>query len=203
MSEILAEKKLENLEKYSSSFTFTTAKGAGLSAYQLKKAITDGKVKKVGEDGYLFSGYLEDELALISQKFSRGIFSGVTSLQLYNLTDEMPWECYMTFPKGYHSSTKSFAEKHIRAKIRSGKYYDEGISVARTSNDNPVRAYSVERALLDAWEDESIEIYVKNDACKKYLEYYYSQQSFTELIRLKQLLYPNSTLIKVLEVIRQ
>ena len=126
------------------SFTFGTARRYNVSAYQLEKSISQGVLTKLSIGTYVVSGYLEDEMSIISQRFSRGVFS---------------------------------------------------------QDKNKISIYSVERALLDAWNSPNTQLYVKNDAAKRYMQR--KDRNYQELLTLERELYPKSTLSEVLEVIAQ
>lgn len=183
------------------SFTFGTARRYNVSAYQLEKSISQGVLTKPSVGTYVVSGYLEDEMSIISQRFSRGVFSQETALAFYDLSDEMPWRYTMTFPRGYHAAPNALKDNHIHAQYRTGRYYSAGITTKLTADKNKISIYSVERALLDAWNSSDTQLYVKNDAAKRYMQR--KDRNYQELLTLERELYPKSTLSEVLEVIAQ
>ena len=124
-----------------------------------------------------------------------------TALAFYDLSDEMPWRYTMTFPRGYHAAPNALKDNHIHAQYRTGRYYSAGITTKLTADKNKISIYSVERALLDAWNSPNTQLYVKNDAAKRYMQR--KDRNYQELLTLERELYPKSTLSEVLEVIAQ
>lgn len=184
-----------------SSFTFGTAKRFGVSAYRLNRAIDQDILMKSETGIYVKSGYVEDEMSIISQRFSRGVFARESALIYYDLSDEMPWRYTMTFPMGYHAAPGSLRKHFIRAQYRTGRYYSAGITTQLTPDGNKIQIYSLERSVLDAWNNDSTQPYIKNDAAKRYAER--QDTDYGALLDLEGELYPRSTFSKVLEVLVQ
>ncbi|WP_044011487.1 type IV toxin-antitoxin system AbiEi family antitoxin domain-containing protein [Paucilactobacillus wasatchensis] len=194
---------LKRLEHDFPTFTYKTAQQYDLSKYELHELSNDGTIYKIDRGVYIFPGYLLDEFSLLSQRFSRGVFSLISALIIHNLTDEMSLHYDIVFPQGYHPATGTLKENNIRARYLSKKYYSLGITTKKTENASTVRVYSVERTLLDVWESNEIEPYVKNEALKRYLSTEVNATQIKSLNKLKDELYPSSTLLKTLEVYSQ
>lgn len=195
------ETALSTLMDQYSSFTYGTANRFGVSRYQLNKSIDQGVLDKSETGIYVKSGYFEDEMSIISQRFSRGVFDCESALSFYDLSDDMPFQYTMTFPRGYHPTAQSLKKHFIKAKYRSGRYYSAEITTQLTDFGNEIQIYSMERSLLDAWNNEMTQLYTKNDAVKRYAER--PDADYTKLLNLERELYPRSTLSKVLEVLVQ
>lgn len=194
---------LTQLERDFPTFIYKTAQRYGLSKAEIHELSADGTIEKIDRGIYAFPGHLLDEFSLISQKFSRGVFSLVSALIIYDLTDEMPLHYNLTFPQGYHPSTASLTKYHIKARYLSKNRYSLGIKTGQTENGGTVQVYSKERTLLDIWESKQIQPYIKNDALKKYLASSPNANMLEDLTEIKNKLYPNSTLLKVMEVYMQ
>jgi predicted transcriptional regulator of viral defense system len=189
------------MDQYS-SFTFGTANRFGVSRYQLNRAIDQGILDKSETGIYVKAGYFEDEMSIISQRFSRGIFDRESALIYYDLSDEMPFRYTMTFPRGYHPTAQSLKKHFIKkAQYRTGRYYSAEITTQLTDFGNKIQIYSLERSLLDAWNSETTQLYTKNDAVKRYAER--PDGDYNKLLKLERELYPRSTLSKILEVLVQ
>ena len=194
---------LAQLEHDFPTFIYKTAQEYGLSKDKIQALTNDGTIEKIDRGVYIFPGYLLDEFSLISQKFSGGVFSLVSALIIHDLTDEMPLHYDLTFPQGYHPSAASLKKYPIKARYLSKNRYLLGIETSRTENSGTVQVYSKERTLLDTWESKQIQPYIKNDALKKYLASSPSAEKFKSLTKIKDELYPNSSLLKVMEVYMQ
>ena len=189
------------MDQYS-SFTFGTAKRFGVSRYQLNRAIDQGILDKSETGINVKAGYFEDEMSIISQHFSRGVFACESALIFYDLSDDMPFQYTMTFPRGYHPTPQSL-KKHFIKKVqyRTGRYYSAEITTQLTDFGNEIQIYSLERSLLDAWNSDTTQPYTKNDAVKRYAER--PDGDYNKLLKLERELYPRSTLSKILEVLVQ
>lgn len=194
---------LAQLEHDYPTFIYKTAQEYGLSKDEIRELSTDGTIEKLERGIYIFPGYLLDEFSLISQKFSRSVFSLVSALIIHDLTDEMPLHYDLTFPQGYHPSAASLKKYSIKARYLSKKRYLLGIETGQTENGGTVQVYSKERTLLDVWESKQIQPYIKNGALKKYLANSPAANKLKDLTEIKDKLYPNSTLLKVMEVYMQ
>ncbi|KRK13268.1 hypothetical protein FD51_GL001471 [Lacticaseibacillus zeae DSM 20178 = KCTC 3804] len=187
------------LEKHH-TFVSGTASRYGVSSSMLTQAIKNGRISREARGVYIEDGYTWDDFAILSQRYSRGVFALETSLYLFGLTDLMPNRFVMAFPYGYHHSR--LEEHGIVPIYYVSSRYSPGIVSVETPHMNIVPTYSVERTLLDVWERPDIAPYTRNEAFKNYLDDYgQDNRSYEKLVKLKDQLYPHSNLTKLLEVL--
>lgn len=194
---------LAKLEHDFPTFIYKTAQQYGLSKSKIHELTSDGAIEKIDRGIYIFPGDLLDEFSLISQKFSRGVFSLVSALIIHDLTDEMPLQYNLTFPQGYHPNAASLNKFHIQARYLSESRYSIGITTSKTENGGTVRVYSKKRTMLNIWESKQVQSYIKNETLKQYLASAPDATLIKNLTDMKNELYPNSTLLKVMEVYKQ
>ncbi|BAN75246.1 MULTISPECIES: type IV toxin-antitoxin system AbiEi family antitoxin domain-containing protein [Lacticaseibacillus] len=193
-------KGLDSLLADYHTFVSGTAAQYGVSSSMLTNAIREGRISREARGVYVENGYTWDDFAILSQRYSRGVFALDTALFLYGLTDQIPDRFIMAFPRGYRNPRLS--EHWIVPIYYVPNRYFPGITTVETPNMNFVRTYSVERTLLDVWERPDVAPYTRNEAFKNYFdEYGQNNASFERLLKLKKQLYPHSDLTKLLEVL--
>lgn len=101
--------------------------------------VKSGSLTRFGRGLYSINDVWEDELYMLQQKYSRGIFSHDTALYLLGYSDRTPSSYTMTFPRGYNSPC-----------------------------NNPVRVYNLERTLCDILRGSGSDIQIINSAMKQY-----------------------------------
>lgn len=193
------EDRLEKLQHHYTTFTYAIATQFGLQASELSRAVNDNMLERPERGIYVFPGFFADDYAVLSQRFSKGVFSGVTARVLYDLTDEFPWHMEMTFPQGYHHL--DLAKYHVKAKYQVPDRYLLGITTTKTEDDNDVRIYSPERTLLDTWERKDVTTETKKQTYQNFLKVYgRNSERVAQLAMLQEQLYPRSTLMELMAV---
>lgn len=127
-----------------------TAKDAallGIPCRALFDCVKDGTLLRDNRGVYIVPDHFSDEFLTAQYKYPKGVFAFNTALYLWGLSDRVPLQLEMTFPKGYNTSAAK--KSGIACKILVQDRYGEEISTAKTPCGNPVRAYGVERTLCD------------------------------------------------------
>ena len=79
------------------------ARKLGISATTVQRLVNQGMLMKVDRGYYVETGHgIDDLFCLLQQRFSRGIFSHETTLDIYQLSTNMPNFIHLTFPHGYN-----------------------------------------------------------------------------------------------------
>lgn len=191
---------LNRLTNQYSTFTFATAKRFGVTQAMLQKAERHGDLRRTERGVFVVTGFQSDAFSLLSQRFSLGVLSGTTARQFYDLSDELPAYYEMTFPRGYHNP--SLARHHVRPRYQISQRYQLGIEDAPTLTGNPVRVYSIERTVLETWEDKNVDVEVRQQTVQEFIRRYgQDYHRLAEVVRLAAVLYPNTGLIATLEVL--
>ena len=182
------------------TFVSGTAKRFGVSSSTLNQAVKNGKILREARGVYVENGYTWDDFEVLSQRYTKGVFALDTALFLHGLTDQLPVRFIMAFPHGY--SNPRLAEHGIVPIYYVPDRYFPGITSVQTPNMGLVPAYSVERTLLEFWERSDVAPYSRKEAINNYMyEYGNNVNSYKRLKKLKEQLYPQSDIFKLLEVL--
>ena len=112
----------------------------------LSKMVKEGKIVRIERGKYSSSNKDYDEYFIFQAKYSRCIFSYNSALFIHGLTDKIPVKKEVTVYKGYNNN--NIKEK---ASIRNveKKYYEIGITNAKTMFGNDIKVYNMERTICD------------------------------------------------------
>lgn len=119
----------------------------GILRGNLKKLVDEGKLEKTARGVYILPEIWEDEFVNLQARFKKGIFSNVTALFLWDLTDRTPNRYDMTFPHNYNlTNAKNEGVNCSRVKQ---EWYLEGKTQTESPGGNKIVAYNMERTLCD------------------------------------------------------
>ena len=113
------------------------------SAYQIEKAIKDGKIYKI-EKGIYSDIPSVHHLAIIMKKYPYGVFTSYSAYYFYNLTDVIPNKIYL--------STNRNATTINSTKIQQVRMKDELYDLGKTQINYEgikINIYDKERLLID------------------------------------------------------
>ena len=191
--------KIHRMLKRSTNGTLMTAEvsAAGLSRAQLKQLVDLGEIYSYSRGIYVQANAWEDEMFLLQQKYSRGIFSGETALYLFGYSDQTPSVYAMTFPQGYN--TPSLKEEKIFIKRVVLKNYSLGITEVNSPSGNKIKVYDIERTLCDIMRGNDGNIQLIGKAMKKYVQS--KEKNFQKLIGYAEKLRVKPKILNYLEVL--
>ncbi|MCZ2352227.1 abortive infection protein, partial [Enterococcus faecium] len=107
----------------------------------------------------------------LQQRFSRGIFSHETTLDIYQLSTNMPKFIHLTFPHGYNVDRSITKEQQLQFHFVKKEVYELGKVEGTSFQGNPITMYDKERTLCDIWNPRyEIEYEMKLEALKEYME---------------------------------
>ncbi|GEK05579.1 type IV toxin-antitoxin system AbiEi family antitoxin domain-containing protein [Schleiferilactobacillus harbinensis] len=182
-----------------STFTAGTASRCGVSSSMLQTAMMDNKIVREANGVYVVVGTETDEYSLLSQKFSRGVFSQETALILHGLTTEMPLTFQMTFPRGYNNS--DLDKWRVSARHLIPERYALGIETIQSPSGDPIKVYDPERTLLDIWNDPDIGSNIKYEAVDNYLASHPGIEENLRMEKYAEMLHSASDLFTVMAVL--
>ena len=140
---------------------------AGFQRRVLSELVRDGKLYRVERGVYALPDTWEDEMYLLQNRFSKGIFSHGTALWMHGLSDRTPLAYTMTFQRGYN--TGGVKNVGVTAKTTLPELYDLGVVEMQSHFGNPIRVYDKERTLCDIVKGNSTgDISIVNAAMKTY-----------------------------------
>lgn len=139
-----------------------------------------------------------DELHILQKRYTRGIYSHETALSLWDMTDIIPMEYLMTFPRGYNNpNLKSLG---VKIKFTPEEHYEIGKTTIKTTFGNDVIVYDRERTLCDLFHtrhkaDKSVVL----DAIKRYTQS--DDTDYQKLMRYAKLFKVDDKIRPYLEVL--
>lgn len=141
----------------------------GVSFYQIKKLVEDGRLVKIERGLYASPDSWEDGFQILQHRYSKGIFSGYSAMYLQQMCDFIPPKYYMTFPKGYN--TRSLSKETDRLDIcrTVPELYSLGVTETMSPYGNRVRTYNRERTLCDILRGKGIDPEFTKQAFRNYL----------------------------------
>ncbi|MGM0110137.1 hypothetical protein IGI52_000433 [Enterococcus sp. DIV0187] len=123
----------------------------GISASTVQSYVKSGRLLAIERGFYVLDGHGIDELFLQQSRFSRGIFSFETALDIHKLTENMPAAIHLTFPKGYNVSREVMRAQNLKFHFVSKEVFELGKIEGRSFQDNLIYLYDKERTLCDIW----------------------------------------------------
>lgn len=148
--------------------TAAQAKALGVQGARLSEAVRAGILVRVARGVYCLSDVWEDEFAIASMRFPKGVISHGSALYLHDMTDRTPERVTMTFPRGYNAT--SARGEGVRVKSCQASLIDLGKVELLTPSGNRVVAYDLERTLCDLLRGTaSPDVQLVNPAMKAYV----------------------------------
>lgn len=138
----------ENILDINQGFiTFSQVKKAGIPYSIIKKKLDSGELEQDERGIYRRPHIYIDELYTLQYRYPKGVYSLETALWLHGLSLTVPFEPVMSFP--YGTNTKLIKEAGIKPIILRSNY-DERILEVKTPGGQMVRAYEIERTLVES-----------------------------------------------------
>ena len=153
-------------ESTAECFSASQARACGIHGQVLRDLVESGELHKVSRGLYSFDEYWDDDLFIIQNRFSKGIYSHDTALYLLGYSDRTPSRYDMTFPQGYNS--KNFKEYNLNVRHIKSDNYDLGITTVLSPMGNEIKVYNLERSLCDVLRGSGCNVELINSAMKKY-----------------------------------
>lgn len=162
------KEKMEKLLASSDNGVITAKQltDAGIHRGMLAEYTENGQLTRYGRGLYIKDDVWEDDLYLLQQKYSRGIYSHDTALYLLGYSDRTPARYTMTFPQGYN--TPSLKQENLIIKRALPEIYSIGIIEILSPSGNPICIYNLEKTLCDIVRGSGSDIQIVNSAMKRY-----------------------------------
>lgn len=197
---VMAKKgKNQNIIKPPANGILTAAMvtAAGLHRSVINKLLQKGEIYSFSRGLYVYSDAWEDDFYLLQKKYGRGIYSHDTALYLHGFSDRAPIQYKMTFPKGYNSL--SLKKENISIVRVSKDNYFLGVTTIKSPCGNPIFVYDIERTLCDILRGSGSEIYIINEAMKKYVSS--KDKDINKLLEYAQKLHVKNKILHYIEVL--
>ncbi len=170
---------------------------SGGDRHDIKKYVEDNSIVRVGRGLYQIADQWEDELYILSLKYSRGIISHETALYIHGFTDRTPSIYTLTFPRGYNAP--SLKNENVQIKRVKKENYNLGIIDGKSFYGNPVRLYNIERTLCDIVRGEGSDIQIVLDAMKRYAKY--ENKNINLLFEYAEQLHVKKKILRYMEIL--
>lgn len=146
------------------------ARSRGISASTVQSYVKSGKLISIERGFYVLDGHGIDELFLQQNRYSRGIFSYETALDIHQLSENMPSAIHLTFPKGYNVNRKEVRMQNLKLHFAPKDVFELGKVKGLSFQDNVIHLYDMERTLCDIWSPRFDMAYdLKLEALKNYM----------------------------------
>lgn len=185
------------LESTDGTITAEQVAKAGLHGSILQELVARGELHLFGHGLYAKSAAWEDEIYLLQQRYSRGIYSHETALYLQGLAESAPVNWTMTFPKGYNAP--SLKTKNVIIKRVVPENYADGIIEIPSAHGNPLRVYNIERTLCDIVRGSGSDIQIVNYAMKQFAAS--KSKDLSRLMRYAEQLRVKPKVLRYMEVL--
>ncbi len=103
-------------------------------------------IEKISRGIYISTNAFEDSYFSFQQKYKKAIFSHMTALYFYGMTEEFPYNYTVTVPQNYHVET---VNEKCNVFYVSDDIYELGVTEVKTPSGNKVRVYDKERCICD------------------------------------------------------
>ncbi|MGK0607100.1 type IV toxin-antitoxin system AbiEi family antitoxin domain-containing protein [Enterococcus gilvus] len=164
-------KKLDKLlKKRDGNLSMKEARLEGINPSTVQAYVKSGKLLAIERGFYVLEGHGIDELFLQQNRFSRGIFSHETSLDIHQLSENMPSAIHLTFPRGYNVNRDEMRAQNLKFHFVPKEIFELGKIMGVSFQDNPIYLYDKERTLCDIWSSRfNMAHDLKLEALKKYM----------------------------------
>ncbi len=140
---------------------------AGFPHMRLLRGMKSGELARVGRGVYMSPGELDDVMHVAQLRRPQIVFSHDSALVLHDLTDRYPFSHSVTVPTGYN--TKLLVRDGFTVFSVKRKLYEMDIIRTETPIAHAVRAYSLERTVVDCVRSRSrMEAEIVTEALKRY-----------------------------------
>lgn len=153
---------------------------AGIHRQVLYNAVKKDLLVRVSVGVYVSPNSMDDEYFSLQNRCPKGIFSLLSSLHLYGLTDVIPERISMTFPQGYNYM--HLRKEGVECHVSNLDKYPLGIDEIESKCGRKIRCYNKERTLCEILNPKyQMDIRVIADAFKAYSKS--SDKNLNELIK--------------------
>lgn len=143
------------------------AVNAGISKSIFYKYIKEHNFEQVSHGVYVSTDAWTDTMYVLSLRCKQAVFSHETALFLHDLTDREPVQYSVTVKTGYNPS--KLKTDGIKVYTIKKELYEIGMTNAKTTFENTVRLYNMERTICDMIRNRNgIEMQSYQDALKQY-----------------------------------
>ena len=162
------EEQILNLAKDNNGYITTSMVEAnGIKRQFLGYLVKKGKIERVDRGIYILPEEPEDIYFILQNKSKKMVFSHMTALRFYNLSDRIPHIIDITVTNEYRGSLQD--KKDINLFRIKKEFIDLGMIYVKSPYGNLIKIYDLERSICDIIRNKkNIELELFNKAIRGY-----------------------------------
>ena len=149
----LHEQRIEILKELASLegglLTTSQIEKAGISRVLIPSFVEEGVLVKEKRGVFSLAEEFPDNLQVIQKNNPRVIFSYVTALYLWDMSDRTPHVFDISVPQGFNATRIKKDNRNIRLHYINADKWNVGITETLSPYGNKVRLYDKERCIID------------------------------------------------------
>ncbi len=141
----------------------------------LTKLIKDNKIERISRGIYIKKDTIVDDFVILQSKSKNAIYSNMTALYLYGLSNRIPIKYDITINTGYNGSLQDNNKVNLYYTKKELLYL--GVIDYKLNSGNVIKVYDLDKTICDIIKNKKrIDIELYNKAIR---EYFYSKNKNT------------------------
>ena len=168
------EKRILNLFKNGYLFV-KDVNNNNIPRLYLTKLIKDNKIERISRGIYIKKDTIVDDFVILQSKSKNAIYSNMTALYLYGLSNRIPIKYDITINTGYNGSLQDNNKVNLYYTKKELLYL--GVIDYKLNSGNVIKVYDLDKTICDIIKNKKrIDIELYNKAIR---EYFYSKNKNT------------------------
>lgn len=148
---------------------------AHIPHFYLTKLVKSGKIERVSRGIYIKKNTLVDDFVIIQSKSKNAIYSNMTALYIYGLSNRIPLKYDITINSGYNGSLQKNNLINLYYTKKDLLYL--GVIEYKLNNGNLIKVYDLDKTICDIIKNKNrLDQELYNKAIRNY---YYSKRKNT------------------------
>lgn len=137
----------------------------------LSRLVQERVIERVGRGVYIKSNEIPDDMVILQKKSKNAIYSHMTALYLYGLSNRIPIKYDITVNQGYNGKLQ--AENNVNLFYIKRNLLELGLTSYNLSSGYKIKIYNLERTICDIIKNKNrLDQEIVNKAIR---EYFYSK----------------------------
>ncbi len=168
------EKRILNLFK-NGYLSVKDVNDNNIPRFYLTKLIKNNKIERISRGIYIKKNTIVDDFVILQSKSKNAIYSNMTALYLYGLSNRIPIKYDITINTGYNGSLQNNNKVNLYYTKKELLYL--GVIDYKLNSGNIIKVYDLEKTICDIIKNKKrIDIELYNKAIR---EYFYSKNKNT------------------------
>ena len=143
--------------------------------FYLTKLIKDNKIERISRGIYIKKNTIVDDFVILQSKSKNAIYSNMTALYLYGISNRIPIRYDITINNGYNGSLQN--NNKVNLYYTKKELLNLGVIDYKLSPGNIIKVYDLDKTICDIIKNKKrIDIELYNKAIR---EYFYSKKKNT------------------------